>query len=159
MEAILDDLRTLTREAKDLGELEPVAVASVADRALRAVDTETITVDIDEIGTVEADPSRLRQAFENLLRNAAEHAGTGVTVRIEPTDGGFAVVDDGPGFDPEDRGRVFEEGYTGGGGTGLGLAIVRTVIEAHGWTIEATDAENGGARFEVTGVRFREEQS
>ena len=78
-----------------------------------------------------------------------------MTVRFEPMDGGFAVSDDGSGFDPEDRGRLFEEGYTGGG-SGLGPAIVRTVIEAHGWTIEATDAESGGARFEIGDVRFRD---
>ncbi len=159
MEDILEDLRTLAREAEDLGELEPVAVSELAERACQVVETEAITVEIDSIDTVEADPSRLRQAFENLLRNAVEHAGSDVTVRIEPIDGGFAVTDDGDGFDPEDRGRLFEEGYTGGGGTGLGLAIVRTVIEAHGWAIEATDAENGGARFEITGVQFCDERS
>ena len=41
-------------------------------------------------------------------------------------------------------------------GTGLGLAIVAEVAEAHGWTIRATDGEDGGARFEVTGVEFVE---
>ena len=37
-------------------------------------------------------------------------------------------------------------------GTGLGLAIVRAVVEAHGWDIRATESDQGGARFEVTGV-------
>ena len=154
MERMLDDLGTLTRTDEELGELEPVAVSGVANRAAQAVETDGVTIEIAEIGTVEADPSRLQQAFENLLRNAVEHAGTGTTVRFERMDGGLAIVDDGPGFDPEDQGQLFEEGYTGGGGTGLGLAIVRTVIEAHGWTIEATGGEAGGARFEVSDVRF-----
>lgn len=171
MEDILDDLRTLTREAEDLGELEPVAISEVAERANRAVETKHMRLETDRVGTVEADPGRLQQAFENLLRNSVEHGSTtsrsesddadehtedGLTVRLEPIEDGFAVADDGCGFDPEDQGRLFEEGYTGGGGTGLGLVIVRTVIEAHGWEIEATDAEAGGARFEITGVRFCE---
>lgn len=154
METILEDLRTLTREAEDLGELEEVPVSAVAKRANRAVETPGATVEIGEIGRVETDPSRLRQAFENLLRNAVEHGGSDVTVRVERIEGGFAFVDDGAGFSPEDRGQVFNDGYTGGDGTGLGLAIVRTVIEAHGWAIAATEAEGGGARFEITGVGF-----
>ena len=158
MEDILDDLRTLTREARDLGERERVAVSEVAERASRAVDTKDMAIGIEEIGTVEADPSRLQQAFENLFRNSVEHAGSGVTVRVEPTEEGFSVVDDGTGFAPEDRERLFVEGYTGDDGTGLGLGIVRTVIEAHGWTIDATDADTGGARFEIAGVRFDEER-
>jgi len=144
-------------------------------------------LETERVGTVEADPGRLQQGFENLLRNAVEHGftdsdsqarqnsvehgstdshseaddaddhvGKDLTVRLEPIEGGFALADNGCGFDPEDQGRLFEEGYTGGNGTGLGLAIVRTVIEAHGWEIEATNAESGGARFEVTGVRFCE---
>ena len=187
MEDILDDLRTLTREAEDLGELEPIAVADVVERAERAVETGRMHLETERVGTVEADPGRLQQGFENLLRNAVEHGftdsdsqarqnsvehgstdshseaddtddhvGKGLTVRLEPIEGGFALADNGCGFDPEDQGRLFEEGYTGGNGTGLGLAIVRTVIEAHGWEIEATNAESGGARFEVTGVRFCE---
>jgi signal transduction histidine kinase len=154
METILEDLQTLTREAKDLGDRESIAISEVVERACRTVETEDVTVDIDEIGSVEADSSRLRQAFENLLRNAVEHSGSDVTVRIERIDDGFAVTDDGPGFSPADRGHVFEEGYTGDNGTGLGLAIVRTVIEAHGWTIEATDGDDGGARFEIRGIEF-----
>jgi signal transduction histidine kinase len=154
METILEDLQTLTREAKDLGDREFIAISEVVERACRTVETEDVTVDIDEIGSVEADSSRLRQAFENLLRNAVEHSGSDVTVRIERIDDGFAVTDDGPGFSPADRGHVFEEGYTGDNGTGLGLAIVRTVIEAHGWTIEATDGDDGGARFEIRGIEF-----
>ena len=156
METILEDLRTLTREAEDLGELEEASVAAVARRANRAVETPEATVEIDEIGRVETDPSRLRQAFENLFRNAVEHGGEDVTVRLERIEDGFAFVDDGAGFSPEDRGQVFNDGYTGGDGTGLGLAIVRTVIEAHGWAIAATEAEGGGARFEITGVGFED---
>ena len=153
MESILEDLHTLVDEADDLGEREPTPIVDLVDRARTSVDMRDATVETDALGVVEADPSRLRQAFENLLRNAVEHAGPDVTIRVSSLPDGFAVDDDGPGVPPADRERVFEEGYTDGG-TGLGLSIVRTVVDAHGWEIEATNAPGGGARFEITGVEF-----
>lgn len=39
-------------------------------------------------------------------------------------------------------------------GSGYGLSVVRSVIGAHGWDIDVTDGEEGGARFEVTGIEF-----
>ena len=57
------------------------------------------------------------------------------------------------------RERVFERFARGApatdpahGGSGLGLAIVRAVAEAHGGTVELSDAPDGGARF-VVGCR------
>ena len=48
---------------------------------------------------------------------------------------------------------VFDPGYTtNDDGTGFGLAIVDQIATAHGWEIRATDADGGGARFEITGV-------
>ena len=102
-------------------------------------------------------------------RDAVEHADTAVTVRVgemtgdEPTEGsgsacddprrGFFVADDGPGISSDERERVFESGYTTReNGTGYGLSIVKQIAEAHGWSVTVTDSENGGARFEFTGV-------
>jgi signal transduction histidine kinase len=48
---------------------------------------------------------------------------------------------------------VFESGYTTNReGTGFGLNIVSEIVAAHGWEIAVTDGEDGGARFEITGV-------
>lgn len=154
MEAILEDLHALVREADDLGEREPVSVSELAERARETVDTRAATVEVGDVGVVEADPGRLRQAFENLIRNCVEHGGSGVSIRISATADGFAIGDDGPGVPEADREAVFEEGVTDGGGSGLGLSIVRTVVEAHGWTVTATDSPLGGARFEISGVEF-----
>jgi signal transduction histidine kinase len=50
---------------------------------------------------------------------------------------------------------VFESGYsTTHDGTGFGLAIVERIVEAHGWSIEATEGADGGARFEIRDVEF-----
>jgi signal transduction histidine kinase len=87
-----------------------------------------------------------------------EHGSAGdatVTVTVGDLPDGFYVADDGPGIPATERGSVFEAGYsTDSGGTGFGLSIVATIAEAHGWTVEVTESEAGGARFEVTGVAF-----
>jgi len=85
--------------------------------------------------------------------DAAEHGGEGVAVTVGELDGGFYVADDGPGIPPDEREAVFEFGYsTGRNGTGFGLAIVEDIAEAHGWSVRATEGDDGGARFEITGV-------
>jgi signal transduction histidine kinase len=103
--------------------------------------------------SLDADRTRLVQLFENLFRNAVEHAGDAPGVVVYATDSGFAVEDDGPGIPEDHRESVFEPGETTAeDGTGFGLAIVRSIADAHGWTVTVGDSETGGARFEVRGV-------
>jgi signal transduction histidine kinase len=74
-----------------------------------------------------------------------------VTITVGRTADGFYVEDDGTGIPESNRETVFETGYTTDpGGTGLGLHVVRTIAEAHGWRVDATDGSTGGARFEFT---------
>jgi two-component system, NtrC family, sensor kinase len=100
-----------------------------------------------------AHPQRLRQVLFNLVKNAAEAAGSGgrVAVRIEgAADGGasVAVSDSGPGVKPEDRSRLFEPFFTTkASGTGLGLAVSQAIAHAHGGRIDADTGPLGGARF------------
>ena len=106
-----------------------------------------------------ADPDRLVQVFENLLQNSVDHGGEGVTVRVGSLENGFYVEDDGPGVPEADRERMFEHGYTTRqDGMGYGLSIVRSIVDAHGWSIAVTESEDGGARFELTGVDFVTDQ-
>jgi SAM-dependent methyltransferase len=66
---------------------------------------------------------------------------------------GFFVADDGTGIPRPVRDRVFEPGFsTSDDGTGLGLSIVRRIVEAHGWEVDLTESETGGARFVVRGL-------
>ncbi|WP_309221729.1 HAMP domain-containing sensor histidine kinase [Halorussus sp. MSC15.2] len=78
-----------------------------------------------------------------------------MTVRVGSLDGGFYVEDDGPGIPEDERGRVFERGYTTtADGTGVGLAVVGDIAERHGWEVRTTESEDGGARFEIRGVEI-----
>jgi signal transduction histidine kinase/PAS domain-containing protein len=93
-------------------------------------------------------------------RATPEQGSSGVTVRVGPLDDGegFYVADDGPGISASERPQVFDHGYTqSDDGTGFGLAIVRRIVEAHGWTVEATESRDGGLRIEVSGVTTTDE--
>ncbi|WP_435115791.1 PAS domain S-box protein [Halolamina sp. C58] len=152
MNALIDTLLDLAREGELAIDPAPVAVADVAESAWTTVATDDAELRIAVEGTIVADRSRLTQLFENLFRNAVEHGGPGVTVTVADIDGGFAVTDDGPGIPESERDSVFETGYTTGEGTGFGLSIVGQVAEAHGWSVRLVAGEDGGARFEFTGV-------
>ena len=153
MEELIEDLLVLAREGQSIDELERVSIATVAREAWSTVETEAATLEVATDADCRADRTRLRQLFENLFRNAIEHAGERVVVRVEELDTGFAVVDDGPGVPEGDRDEVFEAGVTTDEtGTGFGLAIVSEIVDAHDWSVRVTDGVDGGARFEVTGL-------
>lgn len=145
----LERLRDLATEAEAVatGSVPDVAVVDVATVVADAADrirVDTFGVETGVEGTVEANRALLTLLFENLFRNSVEHAGPEATVQVVDTDGGFAVVDDGPGFESD---RAFEWGYTTGSGRGTGLAVVRAIAQAHEWQVAASNDE--GARIDV----------
>jgi nitrogen fixation/metabolism regulation signal transduction histidine kinase len=108
---------------------------------------------------VEADPVRLRQVVHNLIKNAQEAVADRTDGRVRILSGietgddccyvHVSVQDNGPGFEDEILGRVFEPYVTTKSkGTGLGLAIVKKIVEEHGGAITAENAPEGGARIE-----------
>jgi len=130
------DVGRMAREVWELA--HPAGAAS-----LRAADPPRI----------DADPDAVRRLLENLLSNAVEHAGDGVTIEVGRLDGGFYVADDGPGIPPGDRDAVFDPGFsTKENGTGVGMTSVRDIATAHGWSVEVAESDAGGARFEFAGV-------
>ncbi|RLM51538.1 PAS domain S-box protein [Halorubrum sp. Atlit-28R] len=157
MTALIDDLLTLAREGDPVTDPDPVDLGRVVGSCWRTVDTRNATLRADAEGMILADEGRLKQLLENLMRNAIEHGGDDVTVAVGTLPDGFYVVDDGPGIDPDRREDVFEAGHTTSqSGTGFGLRIVEQVADAHGWSVRAGASEDGGARFEITGVEFEE---
>jgi C4-dicarboxylate-specific signal transduction histidine kinase len=62
-----------------------------------------------------------------------------------------SVEDSGQGLTPEIAERVFEHFYTTkASGLGLGLTITRSIIEAQGGSIRASQTASGGAMFQFT---------
>ncbi len=150
---LLEGVVKLIRTGDRVRSTEPViledAVAKVRS-ALEMPDTELI---VDESVIIDADENALLEILENLFRNAHDHAGPQVTVRIGPLTDGFYVEDDGPGIPADRRETVFGMGYSSSTNhSGLGLNIVQRLADAHGWDIRVTHGRDGGARFEITGV-------
>jgi signal transduction histidine kinase len=101
---------------------------------------------------VAADMALLRQAVENVVRNAARRS-TRVELRsrVDRHDGVIDVIDDGPGFDPAVLPRVFERYQRGDrrGEAGIGLAIVRAIAHAHGGSVVAANNADQGATVSI----------
>jgi signal transduction histidine kinase len=106
--------------------------------------------------TVAGDDALLRSAFDNLVRNAVEHAASTVHVTLRPAAGAVSVTvaDDGPGVPAESLPRLFAPFYQvpgrAGRGSGLGLAIAARAVELHGGTLAAAAAAGGGLAVTAT---------
>jgi K+-sensing histidine kinase KdpD len=140
------------RQPVDLGELIGASVARLG-RLLSPV-RPTITVE-DHLPLVDVDYTQFDQVFTNILENAVRHSPPGGTVAIDVATRADLVVvtidDEGDGIAEPVRERLFEPftAATGSKTTGMGLAICKVVVDAHGGTIWAGDAPNGGARFTI----------
>ena len=109
--------------------------------------------------SMRGDPLLLGQAIMNLLLNAIEamHGPGTVSLRFSapPRESDakyFHLIlrDTGPGIPTNILDRIFNPFFTTkDSGTGLGLAIVHRIVEAHNGTITASNADGGGAKFEV----------
>lgn len=127
-------------------------IASLAEEASIGLKV-TITADEQVRGVQITGSKLLPLVFDNLLRNAATHAGISPKVQISMTrEGDFVstiVADDGPGVAEEVRDRLFHKGVSTRGG-GLGLYLSRAIVDALGGSIELVDSEEGaGATFRI----------
>lgn len=153
MERLIEDLLVFARMGTDSIEYTTVDLAELVDSCWAALANERGTLQVESERTVRADRNRLQQLVENLLKNAVDHGGPGVSVTVGDLDDGFFVEDDGPGIPKRDREDVFEPGFTSAKeGTGFGLSISKQVADAHGWEVSLAAGSAGGARFEVRGV-------
>src|SRR5215469_16672145 len=136
-------------------------VSEVADLYRSHAPRTRIRLDLDQhIEGIEADRGRVRQILNNLVTNALEALESvdspllEITTHLEKSpEAAYAAVtvcDNGPGFQRELLGRVFDPYVTSKPkGTGLGLAIVKKIIEEHGGRIDADNRPEGGARVRV----------
>ena len=109
-----------------------------------------------ELPSIEADPSRLKRVFVNLISNALKHTYNGTILIKAEADEGFikvTVKDTGSGISPEDMPHIWERYYKGKHsetGTGLGLFICKFIIESHGGKIWAESELGKGTEFTFT---------
>jgi signal transduction histidine kinase len=115
----------------------------------------------EELPDVNADSDRLIEILLNLFDNAMRHTPEGGKIRVTAAQAGrfvrVSISDTGTGISADDSGHIFDRFYRVDtsrsketGGSGLGLSIVRALVEAHGGTIQAGSAQDGGAEFTFT---------
>ncbi|MFW6435262.1 MAG: ATP-binding protein [Halovenus sp.] len=161
IESLITDMRALVDHGRQIESTEWLRLQDEIRLCWESCpDTEDgPTLLVDAEGFICADRSRFRQLLENLLWNALEYAGEAPTIRIGLLDDGIYIEDDGPGIDEETREEVLSPGFTTADDDedhyGFGLAIVNEIVRAHGWEIAITEGTDGGARFEITGVKLR----
>ena len=146
--------RPLSPSFQDVTELVEAAV----DPYRKEITSHSIEVIAPRPAMAEVDPTHLRAAVANLVRNAVAYSDPGSPVVVRIVDEGprlrLSVRDEGPGIPAEERESIFdpfvrgEAGSRRGRGSGLGLFITRRVVEAHGGMVWV-DPGSSGADFQV----------
>ena len=161
--SVIQGIRSLTRpqEQKRVGlrlngvisDLMPLITAEAHARRVEVVEDLA-----DALPKVSGDPVQIQQVLLNLAINAMDALDMPgaterkVVIRTE-AEGVSSILasvrDYGPGLPPEGGERLFDAFFTTKPhGLGMGLAIVRSLVEAHGGTITASNAPGGGALFQ-----------
>jgi signal transduction histidine kinase len=153
-------------ERVDLGTL----AGEVCDvlRGLAAAKRLAVSVDVSpEVGSVLADPPRVKQILYNFLSNAIKFTGDEgrIDVRIRPEGPAMYridVEDTGVGIAPENLRHLFVEFHQLDAsaakryqGTGLGLALTKRIAQAHGGRVEVRSTLGAGSTFSVVLPRVR----
>jgi two-component system OmpR family sensor kinase len=104
---------------------------------------------------IQGDAVRLRQSFDNLLRNAMEAQPDGGAIRVAASTNSehlsIDISDAGPGVPRERRAELFEFGKTTKvGGSGIGLPLSQLIAEAHGGSLVYRENNGSGATFRLT---------
>ncbi len=111
-----------------------------------------------DLPLVQIDALLMERVIINLLENSLKYTPRGtpleISALVQGTEILVAVADRGPGLPVGEEERIFEKFYQvspgSARGAGLGLTICRSIIEAHGGRIWATNREDGGAVFSFT---------
>jgi signal transduction histidine kinase len=132
-------------------DLVALARSVVADLAPLAIaEGRTMEVEVGQQETCLGDAAALERVMMNLLRNAIDHGGCHVVLRVSGRV--LEVQDDGPGIPDDKRERVFEPFYRlrpQAGGSGLGLNLVAEVVARHDGRVTIRSAPGGGTIVRV----------
>ena len=143
---------------------EPVNIRETIDivinRKKQQMVSHPISIDCDDLITVNADRVRLQRIFHNLLDNAIKYSAprTKIEVFAKQKDGEIiiGVKDKGIGISPEKQGMLFEPfsrlepQNSNVTGTGLGLVVCRRLVEAHGGRMWVESQPGSGSTFLFT---------
>jgi two-component system sensor histidine kinase HydH len=150
LEQLVNDLLEFARSGTlQRSEVDP---RRLLQDCVDAVDASSITVDVSSAPeSWSLDAARIQQVLNNLLQNAVQASErVEATASIRAGKLAFVVRDHGEGVPEGATESLFEPFHTKKTqGTGLGLAVAKRLVELHGGTIGARNADSGGAEFRV----------
>jgi signal transduction histidine kinase len=166
MGQLIDELLAFSRLGRQPLRTEPVKLDELVNATIQELRANTsdrhIDFSVGELGTVNADPTLLKQVLINLLSNAVKFTRNkpGAMIEIGRRDDAkdgkvYFIKDNGAGFDMRFAGKlfgVFQRLHSADDfeGTGVGLAIVQRVINRHGGRVWAESTLGQGAAFYFT---------
>jgi len=172
MQNLINDLLQFSRISSRAKPFMMVDLNQIANEVLGdliiSIEKTNVKVTLEELPTIEADPTQMRQLFQNLLSNAIKFSSNQQFPTIEifhnskikqkhliATPGDEFVIihikDNGIGFDEKFSDKIFNifsrlEGkkYEG---SGIGLSICKKIVNRHGGDIKALSKEGEGTEF------------
>jgi signal transduction histidine kinase len=141
---------------------EPVSLSELAEEVIEFYDFVAeehgieLKNDVPADLSVEVDHLRLRQCLINLIDNALKYSPKNTVITLAGAKGEneilFRISDQGIGITAEELPRIWERLYRGEqsrstSGLGLGLSFVKTIVAAHGGTVDVQTQLNEGSTF------------
>jgi PAS domain S-box-containing protein len=166
MQTLINDLLTYSRVTTRAQPFVPIDLNLILDQVLsdleNLLERNHASVSCAGLPVIEADPTQMRQLFQNLLSNAAKFHKPGerpaVTVKSRPDPNPefvrLDIQDNGIGFDEKYLDRIFTifqrlHGRSEYEGTGIGLAVCRKIADRHAGEIFARSEPGKGSCFTV----------
>lgn len=164
MSTLIEDLLAFSRVTTRQNPPKSVDLNEIVEEVLGDLEARIeevgATVTVEPLGSLVADPTHMRQLFQNLIGNALKFHRDNVPPVVKVTarnDDGILelrVADNGIGFNEKYVDRIFSvfqrlhdrNSYEG---TGIGLAVCRKIAERYNGSIKATSKKGEGSTFIV----------
>jgi PAS domain S-box-containing protein len=151
MDRIISDFLSFAKPAEL--DISDVDIKTIIKNCAAAITNENnninLSLDIEGLPVIKGDKILLRQAFTNLIQNAAEAMPQGGELAIKASIKDFleiSISDTGHGISENIMDKIFIPFFTTKDrGTGLGLAIVHKIVVSHGGSIFVASSDNGTA--------------
>ena len=148
----------MQRERRNLTEMLGALAVDYREDALLIGRRFQAAIDLPDNLVVDADWSLFTRVTDNLMENALQYTRSGDRIRLAALQYNgqveVTVQDSGPGIPADQLAHIFDPFFRGAAerpepDSGLGLAVARSIVEAHGWQINAAAGNGGGASFTI----------
>ncbi len=165
---MVGDLEKLARYESEnfVLNMDTFDITELAKRQIHNFESEFLSKGLElkltgAVCRVYADKDKISQVLVNLLSNALKYTPEGgmvvINIRYNDVNTEISVTDNGPGIPGEDLPYIFERFYRADksrnkltGGSGIGLAICKSIVLAHGGSINVQSNIGKGTKFTFT---------